>query len=1353
MKLNIDAARNLLQAFDFKTLFREELGWNNPASKAKQPFQTKHGLFFREAIADLSGATVYEITNDEGTIPDSSIRALISAEIQKISFHHILIFVDKSRSQSFWRWLKRQDKKSLPREHTFFAGQTGDAFISKISSLMVDLSEIENDITITDAAKKIQDALDVERVTKQFFTDYQQQFIDFLPLIEGIPDENDKRWYASVILNRLMFIYFLQKKGFIDNGNLDYLYKKLLETQDKYGDDKYYDVFLKTLFFEGFAKPDAERSQFANELLGKIKYLNGGLFLKHKIEEKYPGINIPDIAFINLLKVDEPKGLFEQFSWSLDDTPGGKDDEINPDVLGYIFEKYINQKAFGAYYTRTEITEYLCEQTVYKLILDAVNGPEIDVETLKKAGLDKGEKERRFNSIEELFLGLDAKICAKLVMGENAVLPSLSLLDPACGSGAFLVAAMKTLINVYAAIIGRISFLNDRKLLDWQNTIQEDHPSINYYIKKQIITNNLYGVDIMEEATEIAKLRLFLALVSSANNVDDLEPLPNIDFNIMNGNSLIGMMRVDPDKFNTHYNNPSKAPAGKVVRKGNLFEPALIQGNMFSETYAKSYQQLINEKEAAITAYKKAQGLGYEGLQSLRNSIQESEKKAAKILNKLLVDEFQNLSIPYSECTWDAENKKEGKLKKRPIKIEDIEALEPFHWGYEFSDIFRKKDGFDAIITNPPWETFQPNSKEFLMSFSKNVSKKKMDIKDFLLELKSLMEDETVRKQWLKYQSDYNHVREYFRISPEYVNQVPIINGKRHGKDVNLYKLFVEQSFKLLKKGGYCGIVIPSGIYNDLGSKKLRELLFEKSKITGVFGFENRKEIFEGVHRMFKFVVLSFEKGGVTTEFPSAFMRHNVEDLISFPESGAINLSVDFIKRQSPDSMSIMEIKDATDFNITNKLLQFPTLSDETAFWHIILHREFNMTDDAYLFNKKQSAKSLPLYEGKMIFHYTNHLSEPRYWIDIEEGRKALLGRQDDTNQILGYEKYRLAYRSIASNTNERTLISTIIPKCFTGNSINVSENLTYPAQLICTSFLSSFVLDWFLRQQVTTNINMFYIYQLPVPRLSERDSWFRQIVDRAAKLICTTEEFAELWEEVMHTQWSTDIVATDKEERDELRAELDGIIAHIYGLTEEEFTYILSTFPIVPVAQKQAALTCYKNLAPQFAQTSEAQQRCLNLIEIGETSKVEFKSTLRVDLKTNRPEKFIEHSVLKTIAAFLNSEGGDLLIGIEDNKNILGLEPDFASFSKADKLDEFQKHFDNLIHKSLGNRFQRYLDVSFPTVDGKLVCLVHIKEKSTEPVYLTDEKGQEIFYIRRQASTIDLKPSEANKYIKDHWK
>jgi hypothetical protein len=148
-----------------------------------------------------------------------------------------------------------------------------------------------------------------------------------------------------------------------------------------------------------------------------------------------PTLAIPDVAFDNVLE------LFESYSWSLDDTPGGADDEISPDVLGYIFEKYINQKAFGAYYTRPALTEYLCEQTIHGVILDRVNRPDIP-------GVAPA---RHFETVEDLLLRLDDRLCRELLLD---VLPNLSILDPACGSGASW-SPRQTLISVYSAVIGR----------------------------------------------------------------------------------------------------------------------------------------------------------------------------------------------------------------------------------------------------------------------------------------------------------------------------------------------------------------------------------------------------------------------------------------------------------------------------------------------------------------------------------------------------------------------------------------------------------------------------------------------------------------------------------------------------------------------------------------------------------------------------------------------------------------------------------------------------------------------------------------------------------------------------------
>jgi hypothetical protein len=198
-----------------------------------------------------------------------------------------------------------------------------------------------------------------------------------------------------------------------------------------------------------------------------------------------------------------------------------------------------------------------------------------------------------------------------------------------------------------------------------------------------------------------------------------------------------------------------------------------------------------------------------------------------------------------------------------------------------------------------------------------------MTIKDFEKEQTKLLKKADVRAAWLEYQSRFPHVSLYFRNAPHYANQISVVNGKKAGTDINLYKLFLEQCFNLLKAGGECGIVIPSGIYTDLGTKQLRETLFGETEITGLFCFENRKMIFEGVHRSFKFVVLTFRKGGTTEQFPAAFMRHEVKELEQFPRNGALQISVELVRRLSPDSLSVMEFKNDTDVRIAERCCTF----------------------------------------------------------------------------------------------------------------------------------------------------------------------------------------------------------------------------------------------------------------------------------------------------------------------------------------------------------------------------------------------------------------------------------------------
>ncbi len=659
-------------------------------------------------------------------------------------------------------------------------------------------------------------------------------------------------------------------------------------------------------------------------------------------------------------------------------------------------------------------------------------------------------KVRRYEGIADLLMDLDAPLCHRLL---NEVLPRLSLLDPACGSGAFLVAAMKTLINVYSAVIGKIKFLNNPELSAWLAKTEREHKSIAYFIKKRIITDNLYGVDIMEEASEIARLRLFLALVASADSVDQLEPLPNVDFNILAGNSLIGLMRVDDKEF----------------------ERRNAQGNLFR----KSYKELLEEKDRLIDTYRHATAYA-EDLTDLRDRINKHKDAARATLDEILLDQFKDLGIKYEQATWDEKKGEEGKPVKRPLMLDDIRHLDPFHWGYEFDKVLHGRGGFDAIVTNPPWEVLKPYAKEFFEEHSELVTKLFMRVEDFEREKAKLLKNAAILSAWLDYLSQYPHQSAWFRSVPQYKNQISVINGRKAGTDINFYKLFLEQCFNLLRSGGRCGILTPGSVYNDLGAKQLREMLFGECEVDSLFGLTNERFLFEGLDHRFKICILAFGKGGKTRSFPVAFRIQPREavtpeglDAFFHNHSEHLMLTVDLIRKLSPDSSSLMEFKNMQDAVLAEKLSRFPLLGEQTpASWSVRFTREFDMHNDSYLFETAPTDGRLPLYEGKMIHQFEHRFGEPKYWLDECRAHKALLGREEDVAQELPYQDYRLGFRDVASNTNARTAIMTMLPpNVFCPHTLPTahatpcgSQSHDHRYELFLCALINSIVVDFLLR-------------------------------------------------------------------------------------------------------------------------------------------------------------------------------------------------------------------------------------------------------------------------------------------------
>jgi len=285
----------------------------------------------------------------------------------------------------------------------------------------------------------------------------------------------------------------------------------------------------------------------------------------------------------------------------------------------------------------------------------------------------------------------------------------------------------------------------------------------------------------------------------------------------------------------------------------------------------------------------------------------------------------------------------------------------------------------------------------------------------------------------------------------------------------------------------------------------------------------------------------------------------------------------------------------------------------------------------------------------------------------------------------------------------------------------------------------------------------MFYIYQMPVPRLADNDAQFAPIVERAAKLICTTPEFDDLAREVGLRGHEDG--ATDPAERARLRAELDALVARLYGLTEDEFAHILATFPLVADKVKADTLAAFCVLTPTetLPSSDPLSEDTALLIRQRENEAVEFKRTLEyvadADLaakkipldQKSRIQKDVTHSALKTICAFLNSSGGTLLIGAHDEGYAVGIENDLSLFREGNRtLDNFELK----LRGFLSDRFTPIpldgVSVRFPIVDGKTLCRVDVTAAARNISHL-DSK----VYVRHGNQTLELTGTELTHWIR----
>lgn len=860
---------------EFQKMFIEELGWNYPKGQTQlPPIDVEDITYNIEDIAERDGFQI--LVSPVKNIPNTSVCRKIDTKLRRQAHDYICIHYIPNTTHHLWVCtVKTFEKRELVLVE-YDSLYRAEFLFQKMDMITFGIEKT----TIMDVLERVEKAFIVnsEKITKNFYSEFLNKHNAFADFISGIDDmipaedNKQKQWYTSVMLNRLMFCYFIQKKGFLNNDK-DYLRNKLKWVQEERGKDKFFGSFYKgfliKLFHGKLNEPHDTRKP--DDIYGKIPYLNGGMFDTHQIEREYKNIDIRDEAFERLFD------FFDKWQWHLDTriTAPGKD--INPDVLGYIFEQYINDRtAMGAYYTKEDITEYIAKNCILPRLIDmteeqqslsALFKPDGYVwKTVKDSGdkyiysaVKKGyspdwaeripdyiacgidtqkprllERRKRWNEKTTAPFALPTEIwretverlqrcdmlIRKIADGEitqindfitynlnirqfaldllqNAddhrfiarfyhALQSITILDPTCGSGAFLFAALNILEPLYEACIDRMEEFNNenKNLFTTELTeIKEKYRSnIQYFIYKSIILRNLYGVDIMAEAVEIAKLRLFLKMVAvvDVNFRDEnlgLDPLPDVDFNIRCGNTLVG-----------------------YADQKDVLNNAASSDFFTSKEYRTRIESEMQKVALTYHAFKTVQLTQTEDMKAYKDAKNELNERLAS-LNELLNKQLHKATAPDVDYNkW-------------------LNDYQPFHWIAEFYQIIHGNGGFDAIIGNPPY-----------VEYNKRDSKTQLAVSDI------------------------------YRI-----------NGYETLSCGNLYAFVMERCKKLINDKSFMGMIVPLSGHSTDRMAPLVKHFYKEFRLRlnlNLSADANPQKLFEGVKfRLSIFIVNNRHKGSYSSKY------------------------------------------------------------------------------------------------------------------------------------------------------------------------------------------------------------------------------------------------------------------------------------------------------------------------------------------------------------------------------------------------------------------------------------------------------------------------------------------------------
>jgi hypothetical protein len=843
----------------------------------------------------------------------------------------------------------------------------------------------------------------------------------------------------------------------------------------------------------------------------------------------------------------------------------------------YFGETALERKQTGSYYTPEPLVHFLNQKVIIQPLRERFEADFRDrfgqfLETAT-TGFDNSTR----NGAVQSAVALVERFVSGIILDFKAC-------DPAMGSGHFLVNAANQMTDLIVEFLTEIPGSED-----FESKIDCEP---NYW--RRLITRHcLYGVDLNPLAVHLARLSLWL------NSFACEHKLTFLDHQLRCGNSLIGIRSIKQLE-----EMPKRRRDGK--------------GKKSLQTLLFDYDDLTNILAEAARGVSSITKIDEDDTDSQRAIIEEVEENTSSLhqLADLYTFFLMDTTIPQDKYKAIFESLARGKSINDPDHAEIWKMVEIssdghcfFHWPLEFPGVFGNvgRLGFSAVIGNPPWDVIKANSLEFFSGYDPYFRTYKKQQAD-RISRDLLRNRQSIADKWKAYCDRIQAQNFYFR--------EPLCYDALGNGDLNTFKIFLEQFFKLSQETGIIGIIVPSGIYTDQGCKPLRELFFNQSCIKFLYCFENREAIFN-IHRSFKFVIFAAQKGEKTEHFRSAFMKLDPRRLPEI-ETNALDMNIEQIERFSPSTLSIFEFNSQIEVDISRKIYtEHSLLGDKVDqnLWHIDFHREFHMSDDSDIFNS--NGLGLPLYEGKCIWQFDSHFCPPTYNVDESLGRKRILRKKLDKGQTLDYQKYRLVYRKIARNTDERTLISSIIAEdTFTGENLTTCKDLFDEGTLlfVCGIF-NSLTQDFILRLRVTAAVNMYHIQQVPLPRLKTDDHIRNCIIARSARLLCTHSDYGLLWNRAFAVDWTSSSFwypalggmdygpehereiryqlsdsakilppewnpecgvydrlpdRRDSGTRAQFRAEIDAYIAHLYGLNRDDFVYILDSFPVLEKKEKK---------------------------------------------------------------------------------------------------------------------------------------------------------------------------------------